>query len=55
MGTPVLGADSRNIEIVLVAGRVRKRNGQLVGVQTDELRREVTASRDAIRMAVAAR
>ncbi|MEV6814367.1 amidohydrolase family protein [Micromonospora sp. NPDC051296] len=53
VGTLVLGADARNIETVVVAGQVRKRNGQLVGVDMDELRRQVTESRDAIRRAVA--
>ncbi|MEV0733801.1 amidohydrolase family protein [Polymorphospora sp. NPDC050346] len=53
VGTLVLGADARNIETVVVAGQVRKRNGQLVGVDMDELRRQVTESRDAIRKAVA--
>ncbi|MEU5566331.1 amidohydrolase family protein [Micromonospora musae] len=51
IGTLVLGADSRNIETVVVAGRIRKAGGRLVGVDVDELRREVTASRDAIRKA----
>ncbi|MET8309673.1 amidohydrolase family protein [Micromonospora sp. NPDC005173] len=53
VGTLVLGADPRNIETVVVAGRIRKADGHLVGVDLDELRREVTASRDAILKAVA--
>ncbi|MEU5902875.1 amidohydrolase family protein [Micromonospora sp. NPDC047527] len=53
VGTLVLGADPRNIETVVVAGRIRKADGRLVGVDLDELRREVTASRDAILEAVA--
>jgi cytosine/adenosine deaminase-related metal-dependent hydrolase len=53
VGTLVLGADARNIETVVVAGRIRKANGRLVGVNLDELRREVTASRDAILKAAA--
>ncbi|MEV0605856.1 amidohydrolase family protein [Polymorphospora rubra] len=53
VGTLVLGADARNIETVVVAGQVRKRNGQLVGVDMDELRRQVTESRDTIRKAAA--
>ncbi len=48
VGTLVLGADARNIETVVVAGRVRKADGRLVGVDVDTLRGEVTASRDAI-------
>jgi cytosine/adenosine deaminase-related metal-dependent hydrolase len=53
VGTLVLGADPRNIETVVVAGRIRKADGRLVGVDLDELRREVTASRDAILKAAA--
>lgn len=53
VGTLVLGADPRNIETVVVAGRIRKADGRLVGVDMDELRRQVTASRDAILKAVA--
>ncbi|GGM06578.1 amidohydrolase family protein [Micromonospora yangpuensis] len=52
VGTLVLGADARNIETVLVAGRVRKAAGELVGVDLAQLRAEVTASRDAILAAV---
>lgn len=48
VGTLVLGADARNISTVLVAGRTLKSEGRLLGVDLDELRREVTASRDAI-------
>ncbi|MEV2240376.1 amidohydrolase family protein [Micromonospora sp. NPDC049891] len=51
IGTLVLGADPRNIETVVVGGQVRKRDGRLVGVEIDTLRREVTSSRDAIRKA----
>ncbi|GIJ46120.1 cytosine deaminase [Virgisporangium aliadipatigenens] len=49
VGTLVLGADPRNISTVLVAGRTLKRDGHLCAVDLDELRREVTASRDAVR------
>jgi len=48
VGTLVLGADARNIETVLVAGKPRKWAGELVGVDLDALRAEVTASRDDI-------
>ncbi|WP_346618373.1 amidohydrolase family protein [Blastococcus montanus] len=48
VGTVVLGADARNIDAVLVAGRARKWNGALVDVDVDALRTEVTLSRDAI-------
>lgn len=48
VGTLVLGADARNIEAVLVAGRPRKWHGVLVGEDIETLRTEVVASRDAI-------
>jgi hypothetical protein len=48
VGTLVLGADARNIETVMVAGRIRKAHGRLVDVDVDGLREEVTASRDRI-------
>lgn len=48
IGTLVLGADARNIDTVLVAGRPRKAGGRLVGVDIDRVRADVTASRDAI-------
>ncbi|PRY31870.1 amidohydrolase family protein [Pseudosporangium ferrugineum] len=53
VGTLVLGADPRNVSTVLVGGRTVKSEGRLVGVDLGELRREVTASRDAIVSAVA--
>ncbi|WP_457140263.1 amidohydrolase family protein [Modestobacter sp. SYSU DS0511] len=48
VGTLVLGADARNIDAVLVAGRARKWNGALVDVDVDALRTQVTASRDGV-------
>lgn len=48
VGTLVLGADARNIEIVLVAGRARKWDGRLVDVDIEALRETVVTSRDAI-------
>ncbi|KIH98047.1 amidohydrolase [Streptomonospora alba] len=48
VGMLVLGADARNIETVMVSGRIRKAHGRLVGVDVDGLREEVTASRDRI-------
>ena len=48
VGTLVLGADARNIETVLVAGRARKWEGRLVDVDIDALRDSVVASRDGI-------
>jgi cytosine/adenosine deaminase-related metal-dependent hydrolase len=52
IGTLVLGADARNIDTVLVAGKVHKWNGALIGIDIDVLRSEVTASRNAIRSRV---
>jgi hypothetical protein len=46
VGTLVLGADARNISVVIVDGVVRKRDGVLVGVDLDQLRRDVVSSRD---------
>ena len=51
IGTLVLGADPRNISTVLVAGRTLKSDGRLLEIDLDELRREVTASRDSIQQA----
>lgn len=53
VGTLVLGADSRNIETVLVAGTVRKSKGRLVDVDVAQLLEQVVASRDAIVAATA--
>ena len=41
-----------NVETVIVAGKVRKWKGQLVGVNLNHLRRELEASRDYIFAAV---
>ena len=46
LGAVVHGAERANIDTVLVAGRVRKRAGSVVGLDTDRLRALVTASRD---------
>ncbi|GGP85425.1 amidohydrolase family protein [Saccharothrix coeruleofusca] len=46
IGTIVLGADARNVDTVLVGGRVRKWAGELLDVDLAALRDEVTASRD---------
>lgn len=43
-GAVVLAAHPGNVDTVLVAGRVLKRHGQLVGVDLDEIRRMATAS-----------
>ncbi|MEU6236205.1 amidohydrolase family protein [Kitasatospora sp. NPDC047058] len=52
VGTVVLGADARNIEAVLVAGRVRKWAGRILDVDLRALREEVAASRDHLLAAV---
>jgi len=41
-----LGMDARNVDTVIVAGRILKRGGQLLGVDLDALGRELYASRD---------
>jgi hypothetical protein len=40
--------DRTNVETVIVAGKVRKWKGQLVGVDLRHLRRQLEASRDHI-------
>ena len=44
--TIVTSADTANVDTVLVKGTVRKRHGQLVGVDLPQLRARVDASRD---------
>jgi cytosine/adenosine deaminase-related metal-dependent hydrolase len=46
IGTLVLGSDARNITAVLVGGRPRKWNGQVLDVNLPAPRGEVSASRD---------
>ena len=48
VATVVLGADTRHVDTVFVAGIPRKWRGRLVSVDPDELLRTVTASRDAL-------
>jgi cytosine/adenosine deaminase-related metal-dependent hydrolase len=45
-GAVVSLMERSNVETVLVAGKVRKWKGKLVGVNVDRLRREIEASRD---------
>ena len=45
-GAVVLGMDTSNVDTVLVAGRLRKRGGRLVGVDLDRVRRDAERSRD---------
>ncbi|MFE4057809.1 amidohydrolase family protein [Streptomyces sp. NPDC059096] len=54
IGTVVLGSDARNISAVLINGRPRKWNGQVLDVDLPALRAEVHASREYVRNAPAA-
>jgi cytosine/adenosine deaminase-related metal-dependent hydrolase len=45
-GAIVQAMDTSNVDTVLVAGQVKKRSGQLVGVDVARIRREAEASRD---------
>jgi cytosine/adenosine deaminase-related metal-dependent hydrolase len=45
-GTVVLGADVSSVRNVLIAGRIRKWKGKLIGVDVDRVRRLVHQSRD---------
>jgi 5-methylthioadenosine/S-adenosylhomocysteine deaminase len=47
-GAIVTGMDTSNVDTVMVAGKVVKRHGRLVGVDLTRLRKEATASRDYI-------
>jgi 5-methylthioadenosine/S-adenosylhomocysteine deaminase len=38
--------DTSNVDTVFVAGQAKKRNGQLVGVDLDEIRKMAYDSRD---------
>jgi 5-methylthioadenosine/S-adenosylhomocysteine deaminase len=45
-GAVVLGMDTRNVDTVVIGGQVRKRHGELVGVDLAHVRRQAAASRD---------
>jgi 5-methylthioadenosine/S-adenosylhomocysteine deaminase len=45
-GAIVTGMDTSNVDTVLVAGKIVKRHGRLVGVDLKRVRQEATASRD---------
>jgi 5-methylthioadenosine/S-adenosylhomocysteine deaminase len=47
-GAVVLNMDTSNVDTVLIAGKVMKRNGQLVGVDVARVQRMAEASRDYI-------
>jgi len=42
----VLSMGPSNVDTVLIAGKVKKRNGQLVGVDLDAIAKKVAESRD---------
>jgi cytosine/adenosine deaminase-related metal-dependent hydrolase len=46
IGAVVWGMDTGNVDTVFVAGKAKKRNGQLVGVDLDHVRRRAYESRD---------
>jgi cytosine/adenosine deaminase-related metal-dependent hydrolase len=46
IGAVVRGMDSSNVDSVFIAGQARKRNGQLLGVDLDRVRKLAYASRD---------
>jgi len=45
-GAVVLGMDTSNIDTVIIGGKIVKRQGKLVGVDLDRIRRQVQQSRD---------
>jgi cytosine/adenosine deaminase-related metal-dependent hydrolase len=45
IGTVVLGADTRNVDTVIIGGVIRKRGGALVGVNMARFRQLVDESR----------
>ena len=46
VGAVVTGADTSNVDLVFIAGRAMKRNGQLLNVDLDRARRLAIESRD---------
>jgi 5-methylthioadenosine/S-adenosylhomocysteine deaminase len=46
IGTIVQAVDRSDVDTVMVAGRLRKRDGKLIGVDIEKLSAEATASRD---------
>jgi cytosine/adenosine deaminase-related metal-dependent hydrolase len=45
-GAVVLGMDTSNVDTVMIAGKIMKRQGKLVGVDLDRVRRQAEQSRD---------
>lgn len=48
IGAIVLGMDTSNVDSVFIAGRAVKRNGRLVGVDVEHLKRKAENARDAL-------
>ncbi len=46
IGAVVVGADTSNVDSVFIAGRALKRNGQLLNVDVDRVRKQAIESRD---------
>jgi cytosine/adenosine deaminase-related metal-dependent hydrolase len=46
IGTIVQAVERSDVDTVMVAGRLRKRSGKLIGVDVEKLSAEVSASRD---------
>ena len=44
----VLNMDARNVDTVLVAGRIVKQGGKMIGVDIEQLSRRVYAARDRV-------
>ena len=45
IGTVVLAADTRNIDTVIIGGKIRKLRGKMVGVNMDRFRQMADESR----------
>jgi len=48
IATVVSGADTRDVDTVIVAGKLKKFRGKLLGVDMEKVRRLVHQSRDGI-------
>ena len=48
VGAIVLGMDTSNVDSVFIAGRAVKRNGRLLGVDVEHLKRQAERARDAL-------
>jgi 5-methylthioadenosine/S-adenosylhomocysteine deaminase len=47
-GAIALGMDTSNVDTVLIGGKIMKRQGKLVGVDLERIRRQAEQSRDYI-------